>query len=139
MKPFLIVAMVLTLSSITYAQEKEQHGEREAMRHSFALKELGVFHDALHPLVHESYPEGDFDTIRAGLESLLEKAKAIEKAKLPKKLVGRKKEFQKQSKELVTQLTEMIEIKDIVDDETLGMKFNDMHETFETLVHLVGE
>jgi len=139
MRPFLVASMVLALCSITSAQEKETPGEREAMKHSFALKELGIFHDALHPLVHESYPDGDFDTIRAGLESLLEKAKAIEKAKLPKKLVGRKKEFQKQSKELVAQLTEMIEIKEIVDDETLGTKFNDMHETFETLMHLVGE
>lgn len=138
MKPFLIVAMVLVLCSISYAQEK-QHGEQEGMKHSFALKELDVFHDALHPLVHESYPEGDFDTIRAGLENLLDKAKAIEKARLPKKLAGRKKGFLKQSKELVTQLTEMIEIKDVVDDDILGMKFNDMHETFEGLVQLLTE
>ena len=139
MKPFLIVAMALVLCSVTYAQEKEQHGEQEGMKHSFALKELDIFHDALHPLVHESYPKGGFDTIRANLENILDKAKAIEKAKLPKKFAGRKKEFQKRSKELVTQLTEMIEIKDIVDDDTLGMKFNDMHETFESLVHLLQE
>ncbi len=139
MKPLLIVAMVLALCSITYAQEKELHGEQEGMKHSFALKELDAFHDALHPLVHESYPDGDFDTIRAGLENLLDKAKAIEKAKIPKKLAGRRKEFQKQSKELVAQLNEMIEIKDVVDDEMLGTKFNDMHETFESLVHLLRE
>lgn len=138
MKPFLIVAIILVLCSISYAQEK-QHGEQEGMKHSFALIELDVFHDALHPLVHESYPEGDFDTIRAGLENLLDKAKAIEKARLPKKLAGRKKGFLKQSKELVTQLTEMIEIKDVVDDDILGMKFNDMHETFEGLVQLLTE
>ncbi len=138
MKSFLIVAMALVLCSISYAQEK-QHDEQGGMKHSFALKELDVFHDALHPLVHESYPEGDFDTIRAGLENLLDKAKAIEKARLPKKLAGRKKGFLKQSKELVTQLTEMIEIKDVVDNDILGMKFNDMHETFEGLVQLLTE
>lgn len=138
MKSFLIVAMALVLCSISYAQEK-QHGEQEGMKHSFALKELDVFHDALHPLVHESYPEGDFDTIRAGLENLLDKAKAIEKARLPKKLAGRKKGFLKQSKELVTQLIEMIEIMGVVDDDILGTKFNDMHETFEGLVQLLTE
>lgn len=139
MKILFVITSVLVLSCFTYAQKKEHHEGHEGKKHSFALKELDVFHDALHPLVHESYPDGDFETIRAGLEDLLVRAEAIQKAKLPKKLAGRKKEFQKQSKELVGQLHEMIGMKDVVDDETLGVKFNDMHETFETLVNLLRE
>ena len=33
----------------------------------------------------------------------------------------------------------MNDVKDKVDGDTLGKKFNDMHETFETLVELLKE
>ena len=140
MKTMLIILVSVVLNSVSLvAQEKAEDSKKATKPHEFVLKELDVFHVALHPLVHEALPNSDYSTIRAGLEDLLMKAKAIEKARLPKKFTSRRKEFQKQSKLLVTQLADMNEVKDKVDGDTLGKKFNDMHETFETLVELLKE
>ena len=140
MKTMLMALMsFIFCSTLLVAQEKAEDSRKEAKPHEFALKELDIFHEALHPLVHEALPNKDYTAIRAGLEDLLTKAKAIEKARLPRKFASRRKEFQKQSKLLVSQLADMNEVKDKVDGDTLGKKFNDMHETFETLVELVRE
>ena len=143
MKSLTIILGVLLVSMATFAQEVKQDMQPESKHdmkqehkgHDFALKELDEFHDLLHPLVHDAYENGDFETIRAGLGDLVPKAVAIEKVKLPKKYDSRKKEFQKQAKLLVSQVKDLAQIKDKVDDEILGSKFDEMHETFE---HLAG-
>ena len=124
-----------------YAQEvaKDTMHVKAKVEHHFGIKELDVFHKTLHPLVHESMPDGDYETIRAHIGDLQEEAMAIGKAKLPKKFASRKKEFQKQSQVLVEQLTELNEIKDKVDDDTFVNKFNEMHEAFEQLAGLLTE
>jgi hypothetical protein len=140
MKTMLMAFLSVSLcSTLLLAQEKAEDTKKVTKLHEFALKELDIFHDALHPLVHEALPNNDYTTIRAGLQDLLTKAKAIEKARLPRKFASRRKEFQKQSKLLVSQLADMNEVKNKIDGDTLGKKFNDMHETFETLVELVRE
>jgi predicted nucleic acid-binding Zn-ribbon protein len=127
----------LVAYSTGYAQEKSKDTTRAKVEHHFGIKELDGFHETLHPLVHESLPDGDYETIRARIGDLQEGAMAIEKAKLPKKFASRKKEFQQQSKVLVDQLTELNEIKDKLDDDTFAKMFNEMHETFEQLAGLL--
>jgi hypothetical protein len=126
----IVIGFVAT-SGILSAQEKKEEGKKSEP--AFALKEMNVFHKILHPLVHDALPNNDFAAIRSNLDTLLAEAKAIQQAKLPKKFAGRKEEFEKQTEELVSQLTDLVSMKDIVDDATLEKLFNDMHESFESL------
>jgi hypothetical protein len=135
-----LLLALATFTATSFSQEKEKEeskADHKKSEHGFALKELTAFHNVLHPLVHESLPGNDFPAIRKGLDELLDKAMAIGKAKLPKKLQGRSKEFKKKSSELVMQLKEMVETKDKVDDATIEKQFNEMHETFESLAELL--
>jgi hypothetical protein len=125
--------------AIGSAQEEAKDTTHAKMEHHFGVKELDAFHETLHPLVHESLPDNDYETIRARIGDLQEQAIAIEKAKLPKKFASRKKEFQQQTKVLIEQLTELNEIKDKVDDDTFVKKFHEMHEAFEQLAGLLME
>ena len=135
-----IVSIVLTMMLIGTAsglcQEQMKHVEKNS-EHGFAVKELKAFHDVLHPLFHDVLPVGDFTTIRSKLDELLKDAVVIQKAKFPRKLLGRQKEFQKKSAGLVALLTDMVTMKDKVDDATMEKMFNDMHEAFESLAELV--
>lgn len=132
----LVLTLVITSAMLALAQEQKQQDEKKS-EPGFPLKEMGVFHRILHPLVHDALPNGDFGAIRGKLDTLLAQAKAIQKAKLPKKFTGRKEEFDKKSKELVSNLTDMVSMKDIVDEATMEKLFNDMHETFESLAELL--
>jgi hypothetical protein len=135
----LLVAMcTIVLAVGAIAQEVKDGMKVENKGHAFALKELDTFHDQLHPLVHDALPAKDFATVRAALDGLHAKSIAIQKAKLPKKLASHRKDFQKQSKMLVTQLSELAKNKETMDDGTLEKKFDEMHETFEQLVQLLS-
>ena len=133
---FTVMALLFVGTASVFGQ-KEMKDEGKKSEHAFAIKELKLFHDVLHPLVHDALPKGDFGRIRSNLEKLLKKATAIDKAKLPKDLAGRKAEFKTKSGELVTLLTEMVSMKDKVDDDTLEKMFNEMHERFEQLAEIV--
>lgn len=138
MKAVALVLFTLMFAGTTSvpAQEQMKHDEKKS-GHKFALKELKVFHDVLHPLFHDALPRGDFSTIRSKLHELHKDAVAIQKAKLPKKLAGRQKEFDNKSAVLVSLLGDMVSMKDIVDDATIEKMFNDMHEAFEGLAELM--
>ena len=110
----------------------------EGKEHSFAVKELDKFHDMLRPLFHESLEKGDFDAIRMGIDSLYQRAVAIEKSKLPKKFSGKKSQFQKSAKQLVAQLSFMKKNKSTMDNEKLKSKFEEMHNKFESLAELLN-
>ena len=127
----IVLGLVATSGVLSTAQDQKQEGKKSEP--AFALKEMNVFHKILHPLVHDALPNNDFAAIRSKLDTLLAEAKALQQAKLPKKFAGRKDEFDKQSAELVSQLTDLVSMKDIVDDATLEKLFNDMHESFESL------
>ena len=129
----LALTFVITSGMLAAAQEqKEKKSETD-----FPIREMAVFHHILHPLVHDALPKGDFGAIREKLDTLLAEANAIHKAKLPKKFAGRKEEFDNGSKKLVSQLTDMVAMKDIVDEATMEKLFNDMHESFESLAELL--
>lgn len=129
-----VLACIFTAltTATAFGQDKKTQGDSQG----FGIKELKAFHDVLHPLVHDALPKGDYSRIKESLDKLLVKAKAIQKAKLPKALAARKKEFQKSASELVRQLTDMNTMKNKVDDETFDKAFNEMHDTFEQLAEI---
>ncbi len=135
MKAIISLVFTMVIASGMLAEAREQKEKKSEP--DFPLKEMAVFHHILHPLVHDALPKGDFAAIRARLDTLLAEANAIHKAKLPKKFAGRKQEFDNGSKELVSQLTDMVAMKDIVDEATMEKLFNDMHESFESLAELL--
>ena len=133
---FALVTLIVAVTTSVFAQKQMKDKEKPS-EHRFALKELQVFHDVLYPLVHEALPKSDFDRIKRNLGRLLRRATAIQKVKLPMELAGRKEGFEAKSNELVTQLQDLVGMKDAVDDRTLEKAFNEMHETFEQLVEIV--
>lgn len=130
------LALIFAVSGLAVGQDKPAEAKEQAS-HKLPLKQLEVFHDVLHPLVHDAYPNNDFDAIREKLDVLLEKAMAIDKAKLPRKYSGVKTEFKKQSALLVTQLEGMVKAASKIDDEFLGVQFVEMHETFERMIGIL--
>ena len=131
MKMYVIVLMMISVLSFPQEKTKQEHMQVGG------FKELRAFHDVLHPLVHESLPDNDFTTIKKSLDTLLTRATALQKGKLPKELAVRKEEFDRKSGELVMLLKEMVAMKDTVHDAMLEKQFNAMHETFEELAGLM--
>ena len=140
MKFILSVILTFTLlcSPNLLAQEKSDTSAKHEHEEMGTVKEVDAFHELLHPLVHESYPKNDFATIRKAIPKLLKSGKAIKSAKLPAELAGKKDAYAKYSKKLVNQLTDLNKKKDKLSDKDFRSKFMEMHDTFESIVDIVG-
>lgn len=138
MKQVLTYLTILMLFRIgSFAQEKKDELPPAPPMGQIELKELDQFHELLHPLVHDAYPKKDFATIRTALPSLVKSATLVKNAKLPAELASKSKSYDKQSKKLLQQLTDMDKKKAKMSDKDLGKKFMEMHDTFEELMGLV--
>lgn|ERR1041385_4740919 len=133
---YLTAIFILAFCSTVYSQEKKDDGQEHHGMKASAVKELDEFHELLHPLVHEAYPNKDFEAIRKALPKLVESGMLLKKAALPKELASKKKAFTAKAKKLVKQLTELNKKKDTLSDDILGEKFMEMHDTFEELMDL---
>ena len=134
MKIALLIPMAMVLATSTLLPGQELSKKKSNQANDF--KELQAFHNALHPLVHDALPRGNFDRIRAGLNKLLQKATAIQKAKLPARLSGRQEDIQERATYLHDLLAEMVAMKDKIDDTMMEKTFNEMRETFEEIVEI---
>lgn len=121
----------------SYAQEKSSSSEHTKETKSIVAKKLDEFHELLHPLVHEAYPKKDFAAIRKGLPGLVTAGIAVKKASLPKEMATKKNDFNKTSKKLVRQLTDLNKNKTKLSDEKFGEMFMEMHDTFEELMGMM--
>ena len=131
-----IALMLIFLCSVSHSQEKAKEAPEDHTMKASAVKELNEFHELLHPLVHEAYPNKDFAAIKKALPELIESGTLLKKATLPKELVSKKKAFMTEAKKLMKQLTEMNRKKDTISDEALGKKFMEMHTTFEKMMDM---
>lgn len=131
--------LVLMISTFTMGcgQEHAEESTEAQMEHDFAIKELDSFHDILHPLIHHALPEKDYEAIRIQLDKLTKYATAIDEASLSEEYASKNKEFKNLSKLLVFQINELHEIGERPDQEMFEVKFEEMHETFETLAHML--
>ncbi len=122
---FSLLGVVCLLLSLTVA------------RAAGKVAEVDDFHKVLHPLVHEAYPNKDFNAIRAGIPDLLAAANTMAKAVLPSDLAPKQKEYKNEVRRLVKQLKEMDKKKGKLSDDELGKKFMAMHDTFEKIMEIV--
>ena len=126
--------MMLTLFvSTTYAQEKAAGKSRNAK--GSVVKEVDSFHELLHPIVHDAYPNNDFGSIRKAIPGLIRSARLIENAKLLKELSTKRNTYRKESKKLVRPLKDLDG--EIMLDERPGRLFSEMHDTFENIMQIV--
>ena len=107
------------------------------MEHHFAIKELDSLHDILHPLVDDALPDKDYEAIRNQLDKYLSTPLAIDKASLPEEYASRDKEFKELSTLLISEINNLHEMGAKPDEEMFEAKFEEMHETFETLAHML--
>jgi hypothetical protein len=136
MKQSLLTITVLTLAlsiGTSHAQEKPKAHPMEAK--GSTVKEVDSFHELLHPLVHEAYPNNDFASIRKALPGLITSAAALNKARLPKELSEKKEAYGRESKKLMKQLKQLNGKK--MPDEQFGKLFAEMHDTFENIMEIV--
>ena len=130
----LSVAIILA-STCSYAQETMDAAKKSHGSETMSVKELDAFHELLHPLVHEAYPNKDFSTIRKAIPDLIAAAKKLKIASLPEEL--KKKEFKKNSSKLLKELTALNKKKEKLTNEEFGKKFMEMHDTFENIMELM--
>ncbi len=137
MKSTLVLAVVLGLlaAPVVVAQPKSSNPATD--EHAMPVKELNEFHEALHPLVHESMPKGDLGAVRAKLDLLHKRAVAVQKARIPKEFASRTKEYDRLSAQLTKQVNELKALKKPEDKEAFTKTFDAMHETYEELAGLV--
>ena len=62
---------------------------------------------------------------------------AIDKASLPEEYASRDKEFKELSTLLISEINNLHEMGAKPDEEMFEAKFEEMHETFETLAHML--
>ena len=137
-RSFFAIMTIVLFSGITtlYAQEKKEVPETKSKAATISVKGLDEFHELLHPLIHEAYPEKDFASIRKALPNLVKAAETMAKATLSKEMTPKKAEYRKESKKLVKQLKAMKDRKDRLSDEQLGKQFMEMHDTFEGIMEM---
>ena len=126
----LIVAL-----AISYSQEKTDAAGNQEQTSS--VKELDAFHELLHPLVHDAYPNKDFATIKKALPGLIKGANMMRIAGLPKEFGVKAGKYKKASQKLIKQLTDLNRKKSKYGDDAFGKKFMEMHDTFESIMDLV--
>ena len=131
----LLSVAIIFASTCSYAQETMDATKKSHSSETMSVKELDAFHELLHPLVHEAYPNKDFSTIRKAIPDLIAAAKKLKNASLPKEL--KTKEFKKNSSKLLKELTALNKKKDKLTDEEFGKKFMEMHDTFESVMELM--
>lgn len=139
MRQLILVAILAAAFSTmqVYTQEKTETKEAGSDAHATKMVEVSKFHELLHPLVHDAYPDSNFSAIRKALPDLIAAAASIKNAKLPKELRSKKKEFRKISKSLLKQLETMNKRKAKLSDKELGDQFMEMHDTFEKMMELI--
>jgi hypothetical protein len=115
------------------AQEKMAGRAMEAK--GSLVKEVDSFHELLHPLVHDAFPNNDFGAIRKALPALISSARSLAKAKLPKTMATKRDAYRRESKMLMKQLKELDGKK--MPEEQFGKLFSKMHDTFENIMELV--
>ena len=130
----LLSVTIILASTCFYAQETMDAAKKSHGSDATSVKELDAFHELLHPLVHEAYPNKDYSTIRKAIPDLVTAAKKLKNASLPTEL--NKKEFKKNSSKLLKELTALNKKKDKLTDEEFGKKFMEMHDTFESIMEL---
>lgn len=131
-------AMVLiVVCGTSYAQEKTKPAEHTMEATTSLVKEVDTFHELLHPLVHDAYPNKDFAAIKKALPELITSATKMKNANLPKGLSSKRDQYKRGAKKLLAQLKELNKKKATLNDESLGKKFMEMHDTFESIMDMV--
>jgi hypothetical protein len=140
MKLFTQIVIILALASAPlslYAQEQAKDQEHAHGEATPSVPELDKFHEILHPLVHDAYPNNDFAAIKKALPKLVKSATAMTKVSLPKELAASRADYKKASKKLVQQLRSLEKSKTRLADKEFGEQFMEMHDTFEGIMGMV--
>jgi hypothetical protein len=105
-------------------------------------KAMEDFHEVLRPLWHESFAEGDLETIREKAPVLTQKLMTLLKVKPPAKL-GKDEEklrnFMAKRQELAFQVTQVDQAAKEGPDSTLSSAFEAMHWAYEELEKVFAE
>ena len=117
------------------APDGEHHEEGE--EHEFAVPEMKLFHDALHPLWHDSKETKDWAAICAGSAKLAETAAAVKIAKVPANLKDRKARFTQLGEKLADKAEDMHDTCDAKNGDATLDQLTKVHTAFEELMHLM--
>ncbi len=92
---------------------------------------LEAFHDAMHPLWHESYPAKDVEAITKGVASLRARAENILEGPIPKGVDA--EEYRNSASALLEAINRLQEATETGDSETILNAFAEVHEIFHRL------
>ncbi len=97
------------------------------------LKEVDEFHQLLYVVYHKDLPNKNFDAIKTKAVSFVEKADAITKATLSKRLAGRTENFNKAASELLISSKSLVEVCKNNDDIKIDQAVNSLHSKYQEL------
>ena len=121
-----VVALVLMLTPVGSAEEH------------FSVREYNVFHDLLHPLVHEALPAKDFQRIRTNAADLVRRGDAIVRVGVPKGTAEtHREEFRKELKKFKSALSRLQKDAKRGSDAQLEASFSAVHDSFEMLAGML--
>jgi hypothetical protein len=123
-------ACLLALTAVAgLAQEKKEE-------HGFKVEEVKKFHDALHPIWHELYPNKEWSKIRAQADDLVSRKDAVMKVRLRVKAENRAMVEERRQK-FGASVDAMAQAAKSGNDDALGKAVAEMHERFEEFAEAI--
>ncbi|MDD8025594.1 MAG: hypothetical protein PHI34_03695 [Acidobacteriota bacterium] len=97
------------------------------------LAEVGAFHQALYPFVHQYAPENKYDKIRGGAADLLAKAEAVAKVTLPARQAAKAEAFKAAAAALVEAAKALAAAADGHDHDGMVKGVETLHTKYQAL------
>ena len=94
---FLFTLMLLSLTSVSFSQEKIDSTEITS-----EVPELFAFHEVIYPMWHNAYPAKDYEALKGFVPQIKTSVAAINNAKLPGILREREGDWKTRLNELNT-------------------------------------
>lgn len=130
--PLFLLGMCLMAPATLFSQEKTDPAEPVT-----TVPELDAFHDLIHAIWHDAYPEKDIAALKGFVPQLNEHMDALNKAELPPTLKDREAEWNKQRSELDAAVENYTKAAAGEDADLLLSATEKLHDQFRLMRQLV--
>ena len=127
-----LLGACLLIPATVFSQEKTDSAE-----HVTTVPELDAFHDVIHPMWHDAYPEKDIAALKGFVPQLIEHMEALNKAELPVALKDKETEWKKQLLELNTAVKEYEKAAASGDAQSLLSAAEELHNQYRLMRQLI--
>jgi RecB family exonuclease len=123
----------LIAPATVFSQEKTDSAE-----HVTTVPELDAFHDVIHAIWHDAYPEKDIAALKGFVQQLNEHMDALNKAELPPTLKDKETEWNKQLADMNAAVENYTKAAAGEDADLLLSATVKLHDQFRLMRQLIG-